>query len=109
MKKHNKGGSIINTASMVAVVGSAAPQLACNPPLGCVDTRYGIEGSSIGIIEGAGDCPRKGWDPSQLALSRTFEYSVAAELFGYTREETPTDDSSSDRPIRYDISVLFLF
>jgi NAD(P)-dependent dehydrogenase (short-subunit alcohol dehydrogenase family) len=29
MKKHGKGGSIINTASMVAKVGSAAPQLAC--------------------------------------------------------------------------------
>jgi NAD(P)-dependent dehydrogenase (short-subunit alcohol dehydrogenase family) len=29
MKKHGKGGSIINTASMVAIVGSAAPQLAC--------------------------------------------------------------------------------
>jgi NAD(P)-dependent dehydrogenase (short-subunit alcohol dehydrogenase family) len=30
MKEHSKGGSIINTASMVAKVGSAAPQLACN-------------------------------------------------------------------------------
>lgn len=29
MKKHGKGGSIINTASMVAKVGSAAPQIAC--------------------------------------------------------------------------------
>ena len=29
MKKHGKGGSIINTASIVAKVGSAAPQLAC--------------------------------------------------------------------------------
>ena len=29
MKEHGKGGSIINTASMVAKVGSAAPQLAC--------------------------------------------------------------------------------
>ena len=29
MQKHGKGGSIINTASMVAKVGSAAPQIAC--------------------------------------------------------------------------------
>jgi len=36
MKKHGKGGSIINTASMVAKVGSAAPQLAYTASKGAV-------------------------------------------------------------------------
>ena len=36
MQKHGRGGSIINTASMVAVVGSAAPQVAYTASKGAV-------------------------------------------------------------------------
>lgn len=63
MKKHGKGGSIINTASMVAKVGSAAPQIACIHRFVIhAKSRYGFKGGGSRIIEGIGDCPRKGWN-----------------------------------------------
>ena len=65
MKKHGKGGSIINTASMVAKVGSAAPQIACICEVFVyADDRYGFEGSSSGDVKRIGDCPRKRWNSS---------------------------------------------
>jgi len=53
MKKHRKGGSIINTASIVAKVGSAAPQIACMLTLlNHVNSRYGVEGGYPSIVKG---------------------------------------------------------
>jgi NAD(P)-dependent dehydrogenase (short-subunit alcohol dehydrogenase family) len=86
MKKHGKGGSIINVASMVAKVGSAAPQLACMFRLFTnIDPRYGVEGcSSCPVKRIGGRACERGYS-SQFTLPGAIEYTSAAELFGYTR------------------------
>jgi NAD(P)-dependent dehydrogenase (short-subunit alcohol dehydrogenase family) len=89
MMKHGKGGSIINTASMVAKVGSAAPQIACTLFLTYIcDARYGFEGRGSGVVERIGDCACKGWNSCQRTLSRPFEYGSASKLSGYSGKET---------------------
>jgi NAD(P)-dependent dehydrogenase (short-subunit alcohol dehydrogenase family) len=54
MKKHGKGGSIINTASMVAKVGSAAPQIACILAAFSLvlKVRYGLKRGCPGLVQG---------------------------------------------------------
>jgi hypothetical protein len=48
---------------MVAKVGSAAPQIACIHRFVIhAEGRYGFKGGGSRIIEGIGDCPRKGWN-----------------------------------------------
>jgi len=83
MKKHGKGGSIINTASMVAKVGSAAPQLACRHPLMCLTIRYGLKGGCVGDVKGTGNRECQRWYQSQRAMSGTFEHTSSAELLGF--------------------------
>lgn len=64
MKEHKKGGSIINTASMVAVVGSAAPQLACNVALKPHNNvRYRFERRCACNVKRVGYRACKGWNP----------------------------------------------
>ena len=48
MRKSGEPCSIINTASFVALLGAATPQLACNFLLNLIANRYGIQGSSLG-------------------------------------------------------------
>lgn len=102
MKKHGKGGSIVNTASMVAKVGSAAPQIACILILLMhIDYRYRFKRGCFGFVEGTCYRPCQGWNSNQFTLSWTVEYSPPSKLFGHPREETPSDHSFANRQIRY--------
>ena len=84
MKKHGKGGSIINTASMVAIVGSAAPQLACIRTYDGSKDRYRVKGSGVGDVARIGDCTCQGRNQSQFSVPRTIEHPSFAKLLGYT-------------------------
>ena len=104
MKKHGKGGSIINTASMVAKVGSAAPQIACMLTfLNHVHSRYGIERGGSGLVKGTRHCACKRWHSYQFTLSRAIEHAALAKFLGYSGEETSSDNSFANWPIWFHV------
>ena len=84
------GGSIINTASFVAVMGAATPQIAYTASKGAVlayDARAGHH-----------PCARK--HSSQCALPGAAADRAADELPEHRREETTAIGSYSDGPVR---------